>query len=513
MTFFESLLALLLAAILLLQVSRRLSLPYPAMLAAAGVGLAFVPGAPQIELDPETVMALFIAPALLDAAFDFPAGVVWRLWRPLFSLAVLAVLLTAATVAWIGWAFAGLPIAAALAMGAIVAPPDAVAATALLNNVSLPRRTLAVLKGESLLNDASALLLFSAAVAVQRHGGIDGTIALQLGLEAPGGIALGIGLAVLYRRVMRFVTGTLGGNLLEFVNTFWVWIIAERLHLSAVLCVVAFAMTIARSAALRQAPRVRVHSYAVWETVVFLLNVFAFLLMGMQVRTIVGRMEPARLEHALGIAALVVAGVVIVRIAWVLIYNRLTKHVDRLRGDLEPATLAQGLVVGWCGMRGLVTLATAFALPGNFPQRDLIVLTAFSVVLATLVVQGMTLMPLIRWLKLDRCEDEDAELAAARVALADVALGTLDGKDGAEAEHLRHGYGIERAAVADPPRPEALQRRRALGLAAIDAERKRLETLRAEHEIGPDAYDVLQEELDFRALALTTEDKRHIEPS
>jgi len=163
-TFFESLLVLLAIAILLLQASRRLAIPYPTMLAAAGVVLALVPGAPRIELDPHTVLALFVAPVLVDAAFDFPVGAVRRLWRPLFALAVVAVLLSAGAVAWLGVALAGLPLFAALALGAIVAPPDAAAATAILRSVSMPRRSVDVLKGESLLNDATALLLFGAAV-------------------------------------------------------------------------------------------------------------------------------------------------------------------------------------------------------------------------------------------------------------------------------------------------------------------------------------------------------------
>ena len=164
-TFFESMLVLLAVAILLLQVSRRLAIPYPTMLAAAGVGLALIPGAPKIGLDPQTALALFIAPALLDSAFDFPVGQVWRLWRPLFALAVIVVALSAAAVAWLGVTFAGLPLYAAIALGAIVAPPDAAAATAILSNVRMPRQAVAVLKGESLLNDASALLLFGAAIS------------------------------------------------------------------------------------------------------------------------------------------------------------------------------------------------------------------------------------------------------------------------------------------------------------------------------------------------------------
>jgi NhaP-type Na+/H+ or K+/H+ antiporter len=306
-SFFESLLILLVVAILLLQVSRRLAIPYPTMLAAAGVGLALIPGAPRIALDPQIALALFIAPALVDAAFDFPVGAVWRLWRPLFALAVVAVMLSAGAVAWLGDTLAGLPLYAALALGAVVAPPDAAAATAILGGVSMPRRSVAVLKGESLLNDAAALLLFAAATSFQSHGGIDAGLALRLGLAAPGGVLMGILLAKLLRRIIPFVAGTLGGNLLEFVTAFGVWIIAERIGLSPVLCLVAFAMTIARSASLSTRPRMRIHSFAVWETAVFLLNVLAFLLMGFQARTIVAGMAPDRLREAAGFALAVIA--------------------------------------------------------------------------------------------------------------------------------------------------------------------------------------------------------------
>ncbi len=274
MTFFESLLALLLAAILLLQVSRRLALPYPAMLAGAGVLLAMVPGTPDLPIDPQTALALFIAPVLLDAAFDFPLELARRLWRPLVSLAVVAVLATTAVVAWIGYTYAGLPLAAAIVLGAIVAPPDAAAATAVMRQVSLPKITANVLRGESLFNDATALLLFAGGLAVTAHGGLSVGVGARVLLAAPGGIALGIVLAWIMRRANRFVSGTLGGNLLQFVNAFLAWLLAEHLGLSAVLAVVALAMTAARGAQ-RGSPRMRVQSFAVWAAVVFLLNVVA----------------------------------------------------------------------------------------------------------------------------------------------------------------------------------------------------------------------------------------------
>lgn len=505
MTFFESLLALLFAAIVSLQASRRLNLPYPAMLAMGGVIVAFIPGAPTIAIDPNTVLALFIAPVLLDAAFDFPLQDARRLWRPLAILAVGAILVTTGAVAWIGVAFVGLPLAAAVALGAIVAPPDAAAATAVLGTVSLPKRTIAVLKGESLFNDATALLLFGGALAVQANGGFGTGVALRLAFAAPGGIVLGIASAFASQWLGKFVAGTLGGNILQFINAFAVWIIAEHLELSPVLAVVGCAMTIARSGGGGGSPRMRVHSFAVWATVVFLLNVLAFLLMGMQARLIVGRMNAVHLWDSLEVAGVVILAVIGARIAVVMGWNLLAGRFAAVRGDLAPPTLAQGVFVSWCGMRGLITLATAFALPADFPQRDVVVLTAFAVVLATLIVQGMTLAPLIRWLGLDSVDDPDAELADARRDLAKAGAAALDDVAGREAEQFRYAYAL----LGTPEE----KRYRKVGLTGIAAERKRLEALRLDGKLGDESYYRLQEEVDWRELSLLPEGERRIEES
>ncbi len=513
MTFFESLLALLLAAIVLLQVGRRLSLPYPAMLAAAGVVVAFIPGSPNILIAPETALALFIAPALVDAAYDFPPGTARRFWGPLVAFAIVAVLVTTAVVAWVGWAFIGLPIAAAVALGAIVAPPDAAAATAVLSSVSVPRSTDAVLKGESLFNDATALLLFGSAIAVQLNGGLSLGIGLRLAFAVPGGLLLGVVFGLVARRVNRFVGDTLGGNLLQFVTSFLVWVVAQRLQLSAVLCVIAFAMTVARTADLNGSTRMRIHSFAVWRSVVFVLNVFAFLLMGMQARTIVSRMKTAHIEEAFEFAGMVVLAVIVVRLVVVVGFNRLAAWWRRSKGRSEPATLSQALFVGWSGMRGFVTLATAFALPGSFPRRDLVVLTAFSVVLATLVLQGLTLAPLIRLLNLNQDDVLQREVASARTGLATAALAALEDQTGPEVENLRYRYLIRRDATADPSGFRPLKRHRKLGLAAIRAERRELERLRGNDLVGADTFGLLQEEMDWSELTLLSDDDRRIEDS
>ncbi|WP_036112672.1 MULTISPECIES: cation:proton antiporter [Luteibacter] len=502
MTLFESLLLLLLAAIVLLQVARHLSLPYPSMLALAGVGVALLPGAPDFPIDPRTALPLFIAPALMDAAFDFPVTTARRFWVPLVIFALGGVLITALLVAWVGWAFAGLPIAAALVLGAIVAPPDAAAATAILSGMAIPRATDAILRGESLFNDAAALLLFSAALTAQMSGGLTAAQVGGFALAAPGGVLFGMVAAWLMPYMSRLVTGALDSNLLQFVNTFLVWIIAEHLHVSPVLAVVALAMTLASRTARPTSPRMRVQSYAVWNVVVFVLNVLAFLLMGLQARRIIGDMSGEHLRHALAFTGLVIAIVVVVRLVVALGFNRAVAWYRRRSGRAEPATWRQGTLAGWCGMRGLVTLATAFILPAEFPQRDTVVLAAFGVVLATLVVQGLTLAPMIRLLGLDHRAVTERELVAVRRGLARAALHRLEDEASEEGARLAALFRIEVDALDEPPRGDAHQRHCALSLAAIAAQRTELERCRLEFQLSDDDYNFLLEQLDWRELTV-----------
>ena len=518
MTFFESLLVLLLVAIALLQVARRLSLPYPAMLAGAGVVVALIPGAPAISIEPSTFLALFITPALVDAAFDFPPGATRRFLAPLIMYAVVAVILTTGIVAWIAQAFLGLPLAAGIALGAIVAPPDAAAATAVLRKFSLPRKTDAVLKGESLFNDATALLLFSGALTVLAGKGLTLPVGLRLGFAAPGGLLLGILCAYVVRHVNRLVKDTLGGNVLQFVFAYLIWIVAVHLRLSAVLCVIGFAMTLSRKMTSAEFDaRMRVQSYAVWGSVVFTLNVFAFLLMGMQARSIVMRLEGSHLHEALEFGGLVILAVVCTRLFVVLGFSRLEAWRECSGGARTPGTLGESFFVGWCGMRGFVTIAAAFALPTSFPHRDTVVLTAFSVVLATLVLQGLTLAPIVRLFKLDRTDEAMSELSSARVVLAEVALSSIEDQQGPEADNLRYRLSlnlqncINLQSCNDDANVAALDRIRDLGLKAIESQRDALETLRDDDDIGPTEYLGLQEQLDWHELTLLRDADRQIE--
>jgi Na+/H+ antiporter len=495
-TLFESVLTLLLLAILLLQVSRRLRIPYPTMLAAAGLCVAAMPWTPDVSLDPHLVLVLFIAPAILDAAFEFPMRAIRRYWMPLFALAVVAVLLTTAAVAWAGIVFAGMPIAAAVVLGAIVSPPDAAAAAAMLNRPSMPRSTATVLKGESLLNDAVALLIFSIGLRINAAG--DGALVAlpQLALAIPGGILLGIITGRIAMLLMPVLAGTLGGILFQFVITFSTWLIADRLGLSAILAVVATAMTAARYG--EQSARDRLHTNSVWSVVVFLLNVLAFLLVGLQARAIIRGLDAAELRHAIGFGLLVLAIVVVVRIVWVMLYNRAVQPIYRRWGHRPGPTLKQGIVASWCGMRGMVTLAAALALPADFPQRDLIVLSALIVVIGTLVIQGATLEPLVRLVKFPVDISQDDELAQTRATLAKVAEDTLGGREDTSATLLRSEFRVIEAADLSPEKPTSTEATRKL---IIRNQREELERLRREGRIELDTFRQLEQELDLKDVA------------
>jgi Na+/H+ antiporter len=500
MAFFETLLMLLFVAILLLQVARRFAVPYPTMLAIAGVLAASLPWAPHIAIEPQLAMALFIAPALLDAAFDLPPRELRRHWRPLVALAAVAVILTTAAVAWTAVALQGMPIAAAIALGAIVAPPDAAAAAAMLTRFQLPRRMVSVLKGESLLNDAVALLIFAAAVSAATSSEPTINLLPQLALAVPGGVLLGIAIGATLAWMMRWLSGTLSATLLGFVATFGAWVIAEHLHLSPILCVVAHGMTVAHLVPARQSPRERVLTYAVWEAIVFLLNVLAFFLMGLQASEIVSRLNPAEIWEACAFAAIVFGVVVVVRVVWVMLYTHAKTYGQR---GISAAGQSQGLLISWCGMRGLVTLATALSLPGTFPERDLIVLSAFAVVLGTLVLQGLTLGPLLSRLSFPPDQSFSKELAAARLQLLDAAMASMVDRDDKFSKRLRSTYLEEREIAEAGDHPRDVSEFDSLRRDNIAAKRVKLAELRREGAIDDDVFHALEQELDWAELAVS----------
>src|SRR5262245_17047953 len=504
MVLFESTLALLLGAVILTGVARRVGVPYPSLLAIAGAALAFVPAGPELEIEPDLALALFVAPVLLDAAFDTSPRELRRHAIPLASLVIVAVGLTTAAVAWVGWWLGGLPIAAAVALGAIVAPPDAAAAAAVLGRLRLPQRIMHVLKGESLLNDATALLVYRLAV-----GAAVGTVTLGhagplIALTLVGSPIVGWLLARLYLFGTARVRDAASFTVLTFVGMFGVWLLAARANLSPIITMVAYGMTLSREAPRRATPRNRVSTYSVWETAVFGLNVLAFVIMGLQARSIMTRLWRESLSHALVVSAAVLATVIVVRIAYVMAYTTVARLRHRwfasaLRPGTTP-TVAGGLLVSWCGMRGLVTLATAFALPPGFPGRDLIVLSAFCVVLGTLVIQGFTLRPLLDRLGFEADGGVGREISSGRLGIMQAALDTLAEERSSAAAAVREAYLAAREVAAHPDEPQGATEHDRLRLRAITAQRRTLHRLREEGAIGDEAFHRLEEEVDWAEL-------------
>lgn len=507
MLLFEWMLVLLVAAVALAALARRWRLPYPSLLAVMGCALAFLPGAPLFTLQPELALTLFVAPVLLDAAYDASVRDLRDNWAAIAGLVLGAVGMTTIAVAIVAHALApALPWAAAIALGAIVAPPDAAAATAILKSTPVPHRLRQILEGESLLNDATALLAFRVAMAAAMGAsvGIVETAPMLVGV-AIGSVLAGAALAWVALLLLRHVDDVPTAIVMQFVGTFGVWIAAERIGLSGILTVVAYAIGIARVAPTSTPARIRLPSYAVWATTVFVLNALAFVLIGLQLGPILARLSPQEESEYARVGAAVLGTVIVTRIVWVMAYNTLMRWKNARFGANEPhgsmpATWQGGVVVSWCGMRGIVTLAAALSLPDGahpFPGRDLILVTAFVVVLGTLVLQGLTLRPLLLKLNLRDDGPVERETQLAHAAALKGALHRLEGNRSAEATTLRDEYKQLWSDTTHTERPIAdrgtLPR---LRRQTIVAARQQIVKLRRDGTIGDDAYHRVEAQLD-----------------
>ena len=514
---FEWIIALLFGAALLSGISSRLSVPYPALLALGGAALAFLPIHPDWSLDPHLALTLFVAPVLLDAAYDSSPRDLARNWRTLIGLALFAVVVTTAGVAIvvkllvpdIAW-----PVA--IALGAIVAPPDAAAASAVMRKLPMPHRLRMVLEGESLINDASALLIYRFALVAALSGGMTATNFLpQIGWTLLGSIIVGIAAGYSFQRLTRNLFPDVSTAVIaQFSMTFGLWLLAEALGLSGILTIVANAVTVARFGRLNVAASVRVPTLAIWETVVFILNAFAFVLIGLQVGPIWERLPPAERWDSLFVAVAVLLCVIGLRFVWIFAFGATTRvfRLDPTRRDQSLGdALKAATLLSWAGMRGIVTLAAALAIPLTlddgtaFPYRDLILLCAFTTVLGTLVIQGLTLGPLIVALRLPSDDPVAEEVSWARRDVYGVGLAAIADTRTPEADEVRREYEVRRSfragddgAVAGSMAQKAL----------LAAARARANDLRLSGRIGDEAFRQLEAELDWSELQASALDGR-----
>jgi monovalent cation/hydrogen antiporter len=515
----QLLVGLLLVVVLLATIAQRLRLPYPILLVLGGLVLALVPQVPQIQLNPDLVLLLFLPPLLFAAAYEMSWRDFRRHKRPIGQLAIGLVLVTVLAVGLtIHALLPGLPWAVAFVLGAILSPTDAVAASAIARHLGLPRRIVAIIEGESLVNDASALVAYRFAVAAVCSGTFRvGWAAGSFAWIVVAGVLVGLAGGWLIIQVSKRIRDPFIVILFSLVGPYLVWLPAETLQGSGVLAAVTAGLYVGYHAPTALRAEARLSANAVWQTWVLLLNGLAFILLGLQLRTVMGGLTEGRLVSLVLVGLLISLVVMVVRLIFVFPSAYLPRKLIPAIGRADPMPPPAALfVIGWSGMRGVVSLATALALPltiGNdvpFPYRGEIILVAFVVVLVTLVLEGLTLGPLIRWLGLNgdggetEREEQTARLAAVKAGQARVrALLGESWLPKARAEALDMALDERRvrleAKVAQGPDAEkgtgAGYRR--LMRELIEAQRAELVRLRNEGAIGDEVLHRILTQLDM----------------
>jgi Na+/H+ antiporter len=514
---FDVLLGLAAACVLLSVIADRLHLPPAAAFTIGGMALALVPQAPAVELDPGLTMVLFVPPLLLASA-SFTS---WRDFklelRPILLLAIGAVTFTTLAVGWAAkLVMPGLPWAACFTLGAIVSPPDAVAAKAVLARIKLPRRLTTVLEGESLVNDATALVLYRFAVVATLTGSFSpGHAALQFGLLVAGGIVAGLVMAESANFVFRFLRGPNLTTVLSFLAAWLSYALGEAVHVSGVLAVVACGLRMGwRQHDLLTAQN-RAEAKAVWGVAVFVLEAAVFILIGLSLRGVLNRLggDLAALQTGLPLAAATVGAVIVSRLLWVYSATYLPRLLPFVRRRDPPPPAGAPFVVGWAGMRGVVSLAAVLSLPDDFPGHDDMVFATFAVILTTVVVQGATIAPLIRLLHLDMPAratglPDQIDYHAARAEVMAASLAKLHAMERSQDEetHPKLIDDYERRLTMAAALRDGAHRNEVHGqhleawLSAVEAGRQTLVRLHREHRVHDEVLHELEHELDLEEL-------------
>jgi monovalent cation/hydrogen antiporter len=533
----ETIFVLLAAVATLATLANRIGVPYPILLVLGGLVLGFVPGLPRVDLEPEVVFLLFLPPLLYVSAIftswrDFRTNL-----RKISQLAVALVLVTVCTVAAVAHWAVGLPWGAAFVLGAIVSPTDAIAATSIAQRLGIPRRIVTVLEGESLINDATGIVAYRVAVAAVAAGGFSlWQAGLQLVIGAVGGVMVGLAVGWLVVWARRHVSEEPNvQNTISLLTPFAAYLLAEepshylwgRLGLpgefafSGVLAVVAAGLYLARRVPYVVTPQARLQAYAFWELVIFLLNGLIFALIGLQLRSIVERLSETEYGAAQLVlyAVLISLAVILVRFLWVFSAAYSPRWENRsLRWPDPLPSPRTATVIAWSGMRGVISLAAALSLPltvegdAPFPGRDLILFLTFAVILATLVVQGLSLPALIRGLEDDGTAEQ--EEVRGRIEVAESALARLEElakeewvrEDTAERVRALYGYRRRRFVARLDGDESGLEERSAayqrLMRELLRAQRQTLMRLRNEGKIGDEAMHHIERDLDLEESRL-----------
>ncbi|MEA2676961.1 MAG: monovalent cation/hydrogen antiporter [Chloroflexota bacterium] len=510
-------LLILVAIAVLYAFSVHVGVPYPALFVLGGLLLAFIPGLPRINLEPDLVLLVFLPPLLFIAAIETNFRELRENIAPITRLALGLVVFTVAVVAIVAQALVPtMGWAAAVTLGAIVAPTDAIAATSVFRRIGTPRVVTALIEGEALFNDATALVIYRTGVAIVA-GGTFAALATgaELVVALVGGIAIGLVVGWLAAQVLRLLDEPTVEVLISFVVPFAAYLPAEVLGVSGVLAAVTAGLVIGKGYGRILTARSRTLWLGSWKMIGFVLNGFVFLLIGLELPTIAEALQArGRIELA-GVVVVVSLAVVATRFVWTYLSSQLPNTPYRRLAARDVRLARWGrFIVGWAGLRGAVSLAAALALPRDFPERDLILLITFAVILVTLVGQGLTLPYFVRRAAFGNSNLDGDEPTLAREAAYAAGLGEIERQRPLWPDHkplldrLQSGLQdrTQHLATADAAetaeRNQEYEEHRQIQLAVIGAEREVVIALRDSREINDDTLRLVERELDLEELRM-----------
>lgn len=510
---------MMIAVVVLALLARRLHIPYPIFFVIGGTLLGFIPGLPKIHLNPQLIFLFVLPPLLFPAALftswrDFRANL-----RPISFLAIGLVLFTTVAVAYIAQYFFHLPLAAGFVLGAIVSPPDAIAATAIAQRLKVPSRIITILEGESLVNDATALIAYRFGVIAVATGTFSlADASVQFVLVSAGGIGAGLLIGWLAQQFHRRVEDAPIEITVSLLTPFAAYLLAERLHVSGVLAVVTAGLYLGWRLPELLSFQTRLRGGPVWEMLEFILNGFVFILIGLELPEMVQRLSVDHISFRvlLWYGLIITVAVIVIRILWVIPAVYLPRFFSKKLRLRDPYPKWQHVaILAWTGMRGVVSLAAALALDEKFPGRDLILFLTFAVILATLVVQGLSLPFLIRWLGIEddgilEKEEHVARLEANRAALArltaitDADAGRTEALHRLRIEYEDHILQLESAETAGADAPLRLfsSEYEQLSHQALQSERRTILNLRNAGTISDEVLRRIQRDIDLAEARL-----------
>ncbi len=418
-------LILLLVIVCTIMLAKKIRVAYPVLLVIAGLLISFIPGLPKIELEPDVVFILFLPPLLYEAAWACSFRELFKWRRIILSFAFIVVFITAICVAFTAyWFIPGFTLALGFLLGGIVSPPDAVSANAITKFVKTPRRLSTILEGESLLNDATSLIIMQFAIIAVTTGMFDAPkAALQFGWMVAGGVGCGLALAWLFTKIHKLLPTDVNMDvILTLIAPYIMYILAEEIHGSGVLAVVAGGLYVSQKRYEFLSSSSRVHGFNFWESFIFLLNGIVFILIGLDLPQITEGLGDTNLIQAIGYAVLITFVVILIRLisAYGAVGVTLIMRNFIKVADPNPPGAKGPFILGWTGMRGVVSLAAALSIPlymdnGEiFPQRNLILFITFVVILLTLTIQGLTLPFILKRAKLKEIDYPQPEHEVAK---------------------------------------------------------------------------------------------------